>query len=86
MIPLAADTHGEAVAFLVIGILGIAFGAAVYLVPGIFDAATRMRLRMQNLPEDDERTLERDRSRRRFIALVLAVGSAAILANALTRI
>jgi hypothetical protein len=86
MIPLAAASHGEAVAFLIIGILGLVFAAAVYLVPGVFDAATRMRLRMQNLPEDDEATLEKDRSRRRFIALVLGIGSAAILANALSRL
>ena len=66
--------------------LGIAFGAAVYLAPGAFDAATRMRLRMQNLPDDDERVLEKDRSRRRFIALILTVGSAAILANAISRL
>jgi hypothetical protein len=36
--------------------------------------------------EDDPRTLERDRSRRRFIALVLVVGSAAILAQAISRL
>jgi hypothetical protein len=58
----------------------------VYLLPGLFDAATRLRLRMQGLPEDDERVLERDRSRRRFIALVLGIGSAAVLVQALTRV
>jgi hypothetical protein len=84
MIVLAAS--GETVAFLVIGVLGIALGAAVYLVPGLFDAATRMRLRMQGLPENDEVALERDRSRRRFIAMVLAIGSAAVLIQALTRL
>jgi hypothetical protein len=81
-----ATTSGEATAFLVIGILGIVIGAAVYLVPGLFDAATRLRLRMLGLPEDDQRTLERDRSRRRFIALILLIGSGAILAQALSRI
>ena len=65
---------------------GLILGAAVYLVPGVFDAATRLRLRMQGLPEDDKVALERDRSRRRFIALVLAVGSAAILAQAISRL
>jgi hypothetical protein len=84
MIVLAVS--GETVAFLVIGVLGIALGAAVYLVPGLFDAATRMRLRMQGLPENDEVALERDRSRRRFIAMVLAIGSAAVLIQALTRL
>jgi hypothetical protein len=84
MIVLAVS--GETVAFLVIGVLGIALGAAVYLVPALFDAATRMRLRMQGLPDDDEVALERDRSRRRFIAMVLAVGSAAVLIQALTRL
>jgi hypothetical protein len=84
MIVLAVS--GDTVAFLVIGVLGIALGAAVYLVPGLFDAATRMRLRMQGLPENDEVALERDRSRRRFIAMVLAIGSAAVLIQALTRL
>ena len=83
---IAASGGGEPVAFVVIGVLGIVFGASVYLLPGLFDAATRLRLRMQGLPEDDERTLERDRQRRRFIALILAVGSAAILAQGLSRI
>jgi hypothetical protein len=41
---------------------------------------------MLGQPEDDEVTLERDRSRRRFIALILAVGSAAFLARALSRL
>jgi hypothetical protein len=84
MIVLAV--RGETVAFLVIGVLGIALGAAVYLVPGLFDAATRMRLRMQGLPDNDEVALERDRARRRFIAMVLAIGSAAVLIQALTRL
>ncbi len=81
-----ASVSGQTAALLVIGVLGLILGAAVYLVPGVFDAATRMRLRMQGLPEDDKVTLARDRSRRRFIALVLAVGSAAILAQALSRL
>jgi hypothetical protein len=84
MIVLAV--RGETVAFLVIGVLGIALSAAVYLIPGLFDAATRMRLRMQGLPENDEVALERDRTRRRFIAMVLSVGSAAVLIQALTRL
>jgi len=83
---ILASIKGEDVAFLVIAILGLIFGAAVYLAPGIFDRATRMRLRWQGLPEDDEGTLERDRQRRRFIALILCVGSAAILASTLNRI
>jgi hypothetical protein len=82
----ATSSGGETAAFLVIGVLGLIFGAAVYLVPGVFDAATRLRLRMLGLPDDDERTLERDRSRRRFIALILVIGSAAILAQGLTRL
>jgi hypothetical protein len=83
---ILASIKGEDVAFLVIAILGLILGGAVYLAPGVFDAATRMRLRWQNLPEDDEGTLERDRQRRRFIALILCVGSAAILASTLNRI
>ena len=86
MMLLAADTHGEGVAFLVIGVLGLIFSATVFLAPGMFDAATRMRLRWQGDREDDDGVLERDRQRRKFIALVLAVGSAAILANALSRL
>lgn len=83
---VAATGGGDTAAFVVIGVLGLIFGAAVYLLPGIFDAATRLRLRMLGLPEDDERTLERDRSRRRFIAMILVVGSAAILAQGLSRL
>jgi hypothetical protein len=41
---------------------------------------------MQGLPENDDVALERDRSRRRFIALVLGIGSAAVLIQALTRL
>jgi hypothetical protein len=82
---ILASSSGENVAFLVIGVLGLILGGAVYLVPGLFDAATRMRLRWQNLPED-EATIERDRTRRRFIALILCVGSAAILASTLNRL
>jgi hypothetical protein len=81
-----ASVSGENAAFLVIGVLGIVLSAAVYLVPALFDAATRFRLRMQDIRDDDERILERDRSRRRFIALVLGIGSAAILVQALTRL
>jgi hypothetical protein len=83
---VAAGGTGETAALLVIGVLGILFGSAVYLVPGIFDSATRMRLRMQGLPDDDERTLERDRVRRRFIGLVLGVGSVVILVQGLARL
>ena len=83
---ILASAHGEAVAFLVIGILGSLLSAAVYLLPGVFDAATRLRLRIQGLPDDDERVLARDRQRRRFIAVVLGVGSAAMLATALARL
>jgi hypothetical protein len=84
MITVAA-TH-ETVPLIVVGVLGLVIATLVYTVPGLFDAATRLRLRMQGLPEDDEATLERDRTRRRFIALVLAVGSGAILADALNRL
>ena len=83
---ILAAIKGEDVAFLVIAILGLILGSAVYLAPGLFDAATRLRLRMQGLPEDDEKTLETDRSRRRFIALILCVGSAVILATTLSRL
>jgi hypothetical protein len=83
---ILASVHGQAVAFLVVGILGIVLSGAVHLVPGLFDAATRMRLRMQGLPDDDERVLSRDRQRRRFIATVLGVGSVAILVTALIRL
>jgi hypothetical protein len=82
----AGSSGGETAAFVVIGVLGMIFGAAVYLFPGIFDAATRLRLRMLGLPEDDERTLERDRSRRRFIALIMVIGSTVILFQGLTRL
>ena len=83
---ILAATDGETYAYLVIGVLGLILGGAVYLVPGVFDAATRLRLRMQGLPEDDEVTLERDRSRRRFIAMILCVGSGAMLAASLGRL
>jgi hypothetical protein len=83
---ILASASGETAAFLVIGVLGIVLSVAVYLLPGLFDAATRLRLRSQGLPDDDERVLERDRSRRRFIALVLGIGSAAVLVQALTRV
>jgi hypothetical protein len=72
--------------FIVIGVLGLILGSAVYLAPGVFDAATRLRLRMQDQPEDNEVELERDRTRRRFIALILCVGSAAILAQSISRL
>jgi hypothetical protein len=83
---ILAASHGDTTAFLVIGVLGLILGAAVYLAPGIFDAATRLRLRMQGLPDDNQAAIERDRSRRRFIALVLVVGSSAILAQAISRL
>jgi hypothetical protein len=83
---ILASASGETAAFLVIGVLGVVLSAAVYLLPGVFDAASRLRLRMQGLPDDDERVLSRDRQRRRFIALVLGIFSAAILLTALTRL
>lgn len=84
MIVLAAS--GETVTFLVLGVLGIVLALAVFRVPTLFDAATRMRLRSQGIPEDDEVALRRDRERRRFIAMVLGIGSAAVLIQALTRL
>jgi hypothetical protein len=83
---LTSASTSETVPLLVVAVLGLVIATLVYLVPGVFDAATRMRLRMQGLPEDDKATLERDRTRRRFIALVLAVGSGAILADALNKL
>ena len=83
---ILASAHGETLAFLVIGVLGSLLSAAVYLIPGVFDAATRLRLRMQGMADDDERILARDRQRRRFIALVLGILSLAILVTALTRL
>jgi hypothetical protein len=83
---LLLTVNGETAAFLVIGVLGVAIGAATYFVPTLFDGATRMRLRSQGLPEDDEVALERDRARRRFIAMILGIGSAAVLVQALTRL
>jgi hypothetical protein len=83
---ILATSSGENTAFIVIGVLGLILGGAVYLVPGVFDAATRLRLRMLGQPEDNQVELERDRSRRRFIALILSVGSAAVLAQALSRL
>jgi hypothetical protein len=83
---ITAASTSETVPLLVVGVLGLIIATLVYLVPGLFDRATRLRLRMQGLPEDDEATLERDRTRRRFIALVLAVGSGAVLADALNRL
>jgi hypothetical protein len=77
---------GETTAFLVIGVLGVVLAVAVFRVPALFDAATRMRLRSQGIPEDDPVALKRDRERRRFIAMVLGIGSAAILIQALTRL
>jgi hypothetical protein len=84
MIVLAAS--GETVAFLIVGVLGVAIGAATYFVPPLFDGATRMRLRSQGLPDDDEAALQRDRDRRRLIAMIMGVVSAAILLQALTRL
>ena len=81
-----ASAHGETISFLIIGVLGLVLCAAVFLVPRVFDAATRMRLRMQGLPEDNKVALERDRARRRFIATVLGIGSAAMLVTALARL
>jgi len=83
---ILASASGQTAAFLVIGVLGSLVSAAVFLLPGVFDAATRMRLRSQGLPDDDEAALSRDRERRRFIAMVLGVVSAAILVSALTRL
>lgn len=78
--------NGETIAFFVIGVLGIAISAAVFLVPQLFDAATRWRLRMQDMDENNERTLARDRERRRFIAIVLGVGSTVILMQGVTKL
>jgi TctA family transporter len=83
---ILASASGETAAFLVIGVLGTVLSAAVYLLPGVFDAASRLRLRMQGLPDDDKRVLERDQQRRRFIAMVLGIFSAAVLVTALTRL
>jgi hypothetical protein len=77
---------GEDLTFLVIGVLGVAIGAATYFRPTLFDGATRMRLRSQGLPDDNEVALKKDRDRRRFIAMILGVISAAILVQALTRL
>jgi hypothetical protein len=84
MLLLAA--HGETTAFLIVGVLGIAMGAATYFVPTLFDGATRMRLRAQGLRDDDEVALKRDRDRRRLIGMILGVVSAAILVQARTRL
>jgi hypothetical protein len=83
---LLLAVNGETAAFLVIGVLGLAIGGATYFMPGMFDGATRMRLRAQGLREDDQVAIERDRARRRFIAMILAIGSAAILVRALARL
>lgn len=83
---ILASARGDTAAFLVIGLLGVILSAAVFLLPGVFDAATRMRLRMQGLRDDNEPALARDRQRRRFIAMVLGVVSVLILAQALTRL
>ena len=83
---ILAAASGETISFLIIGVLGVALSAAVFLAPGVFDAATRMRLRMQGMSEDNKVALERDRSRRRFIATVLGIGSAAMLLTALARL
>jgi hypothetical protein len=83
---ILASASSENVVYLVISILGLIFGASVYLAPGVFDSATRLRLRMQGLPDDNEETLAKDRTRRRFIALILCVASAAILASTLNKL
>jgi hypothetical protein len=77
---------GETAAFLVIGVLGVVLAIAVFRVPALFDAATRMRLRSQGIDENDPVALRRDRERRRFIAMILGIGSAAILIQGLTRL
>src|SRR4051812_34581241 len=79
---ILASISGEDITFLVMSVFGLVLGATVYLSPGLFDRATRTRLRWQGLPED-EAVIEKDRQRRRFIALILCVGSAAILASTL---
>jgi hypothetical protein len=83
--PLLA-VSGETAAFLIVGVLGVAMGAATYFVPTVFDGATRMRLRSQGLPDDDEVALQRDRDRRRLIGMILGVVSAVILIQALTEL
>jgi hypothetical protein len=83
---IVAASHESSTVLLVIGVVGLIFGAVVYLAPGALDAVTRMRLRMEGERDDDQAALERDRSRRRLIALILAIGSAAILAQGLSRL
>jgi hypothetical protein len=84
MIVLA--TSGETVAFLIVGVLGIAMGLVCYFRPTLFDGATRMRLRSQGMRDDDEAALKADRDRRRLIGSILGVVSAVILVQALTRL
>jgi hypothetical protein len=83
MILLAASS--ETVAFLIVGVLGIAMGLICYFRPGVFDGATRARLRSQGLP-DDEAAVKRDRDRRRLIGSILGVVSAVILVQALAQL
>jgi hypothetical protein len=83
---LLLATSGETVAFLIVGVLGVAMGVATYFFPTLFDGATRMRLRSQGMRDDDEVALQRDRDRRRLIGMILGVVSVVILLQALTRL
>jgi hypothetical protein len=84
MLLLAAS--GETVAFLVVGVLGVAIGAATYFRPTLFDGATRMRLRSQGMRDDDEVALQKDRDRRRFIGMIMGVVSLVILVQTLAQL
>jgi hypothetical protein len=83
---LIAAAGSQTAAFLTIGVLGILVSASVYLAPGFYDRVTRARLRMLNLDENDQRTLDKDRQRRRLIALILSIFSLLILIQGLTHL
>jgi hypothetical protein len=85
MIPLAA-ADGETAAFLVIGVLGVLMSISVFAVPQLYDRISRARIRMLDETPDEQRTLDRDRARRRFIAMILGVFSLVILVQGLTRL
>lgn len=81
-----AAAGGETAAFITIGVLGALVSISVFAAPGFYDRITRARQRMMDLPEDDQRTLDRDRSRRRFIATILLVGSLVVVLQGLTHL
>lgn len=85
-IMLVAAAGSQTAAFLTIGVLGIIVSASVFLVPGFYERVTRARQRMLDLDENDQHTLDRDRSRRRLIAMILGIFSAAILVQGLTHL